>query len=381
VQRRLEEEELDAVVLRLAENVLLVSGYYLQVGGPALAFVPREGEMTLLLPDYEEPEARHLGIAVDTFPAIRLDGPPTASEIERHLRRLAAQAGATGGRIGFEGAFEAVAPPTLAGEPNAVASPTLELIKRTFESREVVDFTAALEDIRSIKTEHDIERLTVVNEIAMIGLDVFKRHARPGITEVALAAEVEAAVLRDGTGHRGARVVRAWATVLSGPATAQGWQYFRSGKRLIEKDDVVMIEMGTVADGYWCDHTRTVVAGKAGQDQRRAFAAAMGALEASFAAATPGATGDAVDRTAREACRAAGFEQFLHHTGHGTGFRYHESRPAILPGSDVELSAGMVIACEPGVYEEGIGGFRWEDDALVTDAGAKPLATSEYELD
>jgi Xaa-Pro aminopeptidase len=41
----------------------------------------------------------------------------------------------------------------------------------------------------------------------------------------------------------------------------------------------------------------------------------------------------------------------------------------------------MVIATEPGIYEEGLGGFRWEDDAAVTPDGARRLAETDYGLD
>jgi len=383
IQERMAHEGLDALVLRLAENVLLATGYYVQIGGLAIAVIPRDGTPALMVPEYEGPGAAEVEVEVEvrTFAAIRFDAPPPGPAIEAHLRELIEAAGGTGGRVAYEGSFEAVAPPVLAGEPNAVALPTANLIRAASDGAELVDFTASLEEIRSIKTERDIERLTVVNEVAMIGLEAFKKYARPGITEVALAAEVEAAILRDGSGHRGARVVRGWATITSGPATADGWKYFISSTRTIERDDVVIIELGTVADGYWADHTRTVVAGTATPEQKAAFDAMRGGLAASFDAARPGVTGDAADAASREAVRAAGFEQFPHHTGHGTGFRYHESRPAITAGSEAVIEAGMVIACEPGIYEERIGGFRWEDDAVITADGARPLATSEYELD
>jgi Xaa-Pro dipeptidase len=380
MQERLRVRRVDAALLRLPENVLLATGYYAQVGGTAIAFVPCQGDAVLVVPDYEAEEAaRHFSGTILTTPAIRLDGPSPAAALQRHLQALGAEHAVQ--RAGYEGSFESVAPATLAGEPNAVAQPTQLLIRGALGADELVDVTEELEDMRSIKTAHDLEKLEIANEVAMIGLDAFKRHARPGITEAGLAAEVEAAVLRDGHGHRGARVVRAWATILSGPDTSDGWQYFRSRTRRIERDDVVMIEMGTVADGYWADHTRTVVAGTATGRQRAAFEAARGATEATFRAAVPGATCDALDAVSRQHCVDAGFEQFPHHTGHGTGFRYHETRPQIVPGSEHVLVEGMVIAAEPGIYAEGIGGFRWEDNAVVQQGGAQTLATSDYGLD
>ena len=156
----------------------------------------------------------------------------------------------------------------------------------------------------------------------------------------------------------------------------------RARPRTIERDDVVMLELGTVADGYWSDHTRTVVAGTASPQLREAYEAVQGAVAAGFAAARPGATGDDVDRASREACAAAGFVQFPHHTGHGTGFRYHESRPQLVPGSTHVLSVGNVIITEPGIYSSDLnGGVRHEDNAVVTDAGAVVLATTDYSFD
>ena len=195
-------------------------------------------------------------------------------------------------------------------------------------------------------------------------------------------ADVERAVVVAGHGYRGVRTARAWATVYSGPDLACGWRYFRSRTRQIEPNDVVMLEMGTCADGYWADHTRTVVAGRATALQRKAFEAVRSAVASAFASAVPGATGGSVDAAARTACEAGGFEQFPHHTGHGVGFRYHESRPQLIPGSTDKLVAGNVIAIEPGIYSDELsGGFRHEDDAVITASGAHLLGGTEFDLD
>ena len=100
------------------------------------------------------------------------------------------------------------------------------------------------------------------------------------------------------------------------------------------------------------------------------------------AAAVPGATGGYVDQTSRDVIAGAGFTQFPHHTGHGVGFRYHESRPQLVPAGDHVLEERNVIVTEPGIYDRELrGGFRHEDNAVVTPDGAVPLATTEYGLD
>lgn len=382
VQEGMGELELDAVFLRLPENVMLATGWWVQIGGLGIVLVPRQGAATLLIPEYEADEAAtYWSGDIRTFPAIRFDGPLPATEIPRLLVELAAEHGLTGGAVGYEGSYEASAPAQIDGEPNAVAAPTQNLIKAVFETDRLVDVTAMLEPLKARKTEHDVERLRVTNEIARFGLDAFKEHSVAGRTEAEIAAAVGAAIVARGHGYRGTRVVRCYPTVWSGPETATGWQYFRSRDRKVEQDDVVMLELGTAADGYWADHTRTVVAGTATERQREAMSAVFSAQEAAFAAAEPGATGDDVDAASRAACAAAGFEQFPHHTGHGVGFRYHEAMPWLTRGSDQRLEAGMTIVTEPGVYEQGLGGFRWEDNAVVTPNGAVRLAETAYGLD
>ena len=383
LQRAMAAEDVDALVLRLPENVLLVTGWYVQLPGLGMVVVPREGAACLLVPDYEAPEAESIWRGeIRTFPVIRNDRPPTGPALEGLLRGLAREHSLHGGAIGFEGSFETLGPPSLAGEPNAVGLPTQALIKETCTTDRLVDMTEALESIRTVKTDRDLEKLRTVNEIAMIGLNAFKEAARPGKSEVEIMARVEAEICARGHGHDGARVVRAYATVYSGPDLADGWQYFRSRTRVVEENDVVMIEIGTVADGYWCDHTRTVVAGKAKPRQRRAYETARAACEMALTAAVPGVTGGRVDEISRRSCADAGFIQFPHHTGHGLGFRYHESRPQLVPGGEHVLAENMVIAAEPAIYETELnGGFRHEDNAVVTGDGAVVLAATDYDVD
>ncbi len=383
LQAAVARDGLDAVVVRLAENVVLLTGWYVQIPGLGIAVVPAEGQASLLVPEYEADEAAGVwGGDVRTFPAIRNDGPAPGAVIQDILSSLASQWGIAGGSIGFEGSFETLAPASLAGEPNAVGLPTQALIRGTFATDRLVDVTETLESMRAIKTEGDLEKLQTVNEVAMIGLNAFKEQAVAGRSEVEIMAAVEAAVCARGHGHAGARVVRAYATVYSGPDLANGWQYFRSRTRVVEADEVVMIEMGTVADGYWCDHTRTVVAGRASERQREAYDAMRAGAAAAFAAAVPGAAGGGVDKASRDVIAAAGFTQFPHHTGHGTGFRYHESRPQLVPGGTDVLAERMVVVTEPGIYDPDLqGGFRHEDNAVVTAEGAVPLATTDYGLE
>src|SRR3954463_13732040 len=92
IQSAMDEAGVDAVVLRLAENIVLATRWYVQIPGLAFVVVGRAGRATLLVPEYEAAEVAETWRGdVRTFPAIRNDGPAPGSEIERPLRDLAAE--------------------------------------------------------------------------------------------------------------------------------------------------------------------------------------------------------------------------------------------------------------------------------------------------
>jgi Xaa-Pro aminopeptidase len=382
LQPQLRSAGVDVAVIRMTENVLCVSGHFVQIAGAGFVVVPAEGDATLLVPEYEAPEASHVWDgALETFPVIRNDRPPALEVVRERLRVLAARH-ANGGTVGFEGSAEVLAPPAQAGEASAVALPTRRLLEEAFAGAELTDVTDVLEAVKAVKTERELEKLETANEIAGFGMLAFKEVARPGRTEVEIAAAVETAIEVEGHGYRDARVVRGYATVYSGRDLTDGWQYFRSRPRRVEAGELVMLELGTLVDGFWADHTRTVVAGHASSDQRAAYETIRAAAAAAFAAAVPGATGGEVDTASRTTCAAAGFEQFPHHTGHGVGFRLHESRPQLVPGSTHELRENMVIVTEPGIYRPELdGGIRYEDAAVVKPGGAQLLGGTDYGFD
>ncbi|HEU4798836.1 MAG TPA: M24 family metallopeptidase, partial [bacterium] len=140
--------------------------------------------------------------------------------------------------------------------------------------------------------------------------------------------------------------------------------------------DLVMLELSTVADGYFSDLTRMATVGRPSSRQQELLDAVRRAQRSAIEAIRPGVTGDAVDRAARGILEGAGLgDAFIHITGHGLGFRYHEPMPLLYPGSKDVLEAGMVTSVEPGVYNEKFGGVRIEDDVAVRSDGAEVLSS------
>ena len=382
VRAALVDKQLDALVVRLPENVLFLSGFWPMCGWTFLVF-PGDGNATCILRHTEQKEAEDelWDAGTIVYPAATIDAPDSYAEIEKALKDIGRGRGWR--RIGYEGNFESVAPPWNIGEPVVPAADTRVLLEAVYGAESLVDATDLLNAQRARKTPYEAEKLRLANEIACIGLQTFFDTVKTGATGIELLAEVEKAIIVQGSGHKGARRVRGFAQVATGALeTSIGYRPMEiTTTRTLEDGDLALLELGTVVDGYWSDRTRVRVAGKATSRQMELHASVKEAQERAFHAIAVGAkTGD-VDRAARSYLEEAGFGKvFVHVTGHGLGFRYHEPVPLIAPGGNVTLLEGMVHTVEPGIYSPEWGGIRIEDNVLITESGPERLGPFPSEL-
>jgi Xaa-Pro aminopeptidase len=70
---------------------------------------------------------------------------------------------------------------------------------------------------------------------------------------------------------------------------------------------------------------------------------------------------------------------FGHGLGHGLGRAVHDAG-RLSGSSDDVLDLGQVWTVEPGVYIEGFGGVRIEDDVVIVDGGVRVLTHSPKHL-
>jgi Xaa-Pro dipeptidase len=376
---------IDALICRLPENVVMLSGHWPMIGFSFLLF-PQDGRPLIVLPRTEEREAGEELWEADCksfLYGVLAAGDPYA-DVAAALKRFAR--GKNWRRVGFEAGFENVAPPWNIAEPAVPAAATKALLTDVFGSEALVDATDLLMGLRARKTPLEQEKLRMVNDISTVGLRAFQERVAVGVSGIELAAHVEQVIMtagvRRGSGFAAtARRVRAFAQVSTGSEeTSLAYRpMLISTPRPMNEGDIAVLELGVVADGFWADRTRVRAAGDPSTVQRKAFDAVVAAQAAAIAAVRPGVASGEVDRAAREVIHSCGFsdDEFLHVTGHGIGFRYHEPTPLILPGGETILEEGMVHSVEPGVYNSDIGGIRVEDDVLVTESGSEVLGPCE----
>ncbi len=137
-----------------------------------------------------------------------------------------------------------------------------------------------------------------------------------------------------------------------------------TAKRL-KKNEFVVLDLGAILAHYCSDITRTFYCGKAPSRARQWYKAVQDAQVAAIAAVKNGAPCGDVDAAARQVLEGHGLgKYFVHSTGHGLGLEVHED-PRIARGQKKRLEPGNVVTIEPGIYMEGVGGIRIEDDVAV----------------
>jgi Xaa-Pro aminopeptidase len=145
--------------------------------------------------------------------------------------------------------------------------------------------------------------------------------------------------------------------------------------------DVLVTGASADIGGYSCELERTLILGEPTLKQRKYFEVMVKAQEAALTACSPGVKCSNIDRAAAKVFRKAGLSQLMrHHTGHGVGLEPHEP-PWLDIGNDAVLKPGMIVSCEPGIYEPKFGGFRHSDTVLITKDGAEVMTYYPRDLE
>lgn len=223
-----------------------------------------------------------------------------------------------------------------------------------------------VEVLRERKDEGEIALIQEAVDVAERALEMTLAEVRVGRTELEVAGALESALRQSGSdGYPFPSIVA------SGPNAAL--PHARPGGREIRRGDLLLIDFGARAGGYCSDITRTVVLGRASQEQRDVYEVVRSANEKAVKSVRPGMSGRDADSVARGYIQDRGFgELFGHSLGHGIGLEVHEA-PRLARTADGPLVEGAVVTVEPGIYRPGWGGVRIEDDVHLEAGGAQVL--------
>jgi Xaa-Pro aminopeptidase len=226
------------------------------------------------------------------------------------------------------------------------------------------------------RTKKDAQELAVMRKAAILAGEVLEsalKLLQPGVREMEIAAEIEYQMKRKGATGPSFETIVAFGNRSALP-------HARPTSKRLRKNELVVLDLGVILGHYCSDITRTVHVGRASRRIRAWYRAVQDANQAATEAVSKGVTCGDVDTAAREVLKKNGLDTyFVHSTGHGLGLEVHEA-PRVARGQSIRLEAGNVITIEPGVYVEGVGGIRIEDDVAVGVQGREVLTRITRDL-
>jgi Xaa-Pro aminopeptidase len=229
-----------------------------------------------------------------------------------------------------------------------------------------------LENLRMIKTPEEVQKIRDACALTDKAFDHIRRLVQVGVSEFEIQLELEFYFRRNG------------ATCAFDPIIVSGENSARPHGKATEKPlasgDLVTFDFGAKLGGYCADMTRTVVVGTASERTKDIYFTVLKAQMACLEMMKPGVVAEDVDAKAREIFNEKGWgSHFGHGLGHGLGILVHDTG-RLGTGSKTVLAPGQIWTIEPGLYFEGFGGCRIEDDVLVTDTGIEIFNHSTKEL-
>jgi Xaa-Pro aminopeptidase len=365
VRALMADAELDALVVRAPDNVLYLTNFWGMKGYDACVF-PHEGEPVLITIEASEEDAARTAWTEDVRLIRGYDPEDPRPPLARTLDAAVAAARSYE-RVGLELSLGTQASDRMVGEPTTFTAAWFDAFP------EAADATPLLVQARSRKTEQEVERLRLANEIAAAAMEHVRDRLRPGMREAAAAALWQGFVHGEGTGWKGrVELALPFSLVWAG----RGIKTFTAtGDLPVVEGEPVLFEIWVCADGYWADHTKNLVAGELRDDYAELEAALVDVYENALDAIRPGASMAELDRSVREGIAAMGYPgQPTHPICHGVGARAHEP-PYPHQAGGGEFEEGMVLAVEPGAYWPDGGGLRVEDNFLVTGEGVERLSS------
>lgn len=224
--------------------------------------------------------------------------------------------------------------------------------------------------LRSIKALDEISRIESACALAVKAMGHVKKRLQPGVSEQQIAQAVELFFKRNNA------TLSFNPIIAFGPSSAM--PHSQPTERTLKKNDLALIDIGCKLDGYCSDMTRAFFIGEKKREHVAIYKSVKAALDSALEIAKAGVSPRELDQAAKKAIAPTGFEPYPHSLGHGVGIEIHEM-PRIAEKIQEPLQESTVVTIEPGVYIEGVGGVRLENQILIEKNGYRNLTPYPFE--
>lgn len=226
-----------------------------------------------------------------------------------------------------------------------------------------------------IKNTYEIEQLKLAGKSADLAIQLATKNFKVGKSELAIIADLEYGLKQQGVSQMSFDTM-----VLSQKNAAN--PHGEPSQNTINYNEFILVDLGTIHNGYCSDITRTIFFGDTLSDkQKDIYNIVLEAHHTAKDAAKIGMSAHDLDTIARQVITKYGYgDYFTHRLGHGIGQSIHEF-PSISQNQQLTLQENMCFSIEPGIYIPGEIGVRIEDCFVLTKNGLESFTHSPYDLD
>ena len=259
-------------------------------------------------------------------------------------------------------------------EENRIPFWVHDFLRKKFRHLKLVAKKEMVESMTMIKTDDEI---AMIQKAAEIGDQVFDKVInlmKPGMSEREVSGEISYYTKNFGGDGDAFEVI-----VASGERSAL--PHGLASEKKLKKGEMITLDFGVRYRGFNSDMTRTVALGKVSTELQKMYDVVRVAQQRAIDKAHPGMNGRELDNVARDYITLHGYgSKFGHGTGHGLGIEVHEIPVIAQRGERFTLEPSQVFTIEPGIYIEGLGGVRIEDDVIMRKDNVEVINKSPKEL-
>ncbi len=377
MQKKLQESGIGALLVMQRVDLL----YFAGTGQNGFLYLPAEGEPVLFIKKY--------------LPRARTESPLKNIVPINSVKELP----------GLIADYYGSLPAVLGLEFDVLPVRTFNFYRSIFPVKDFADASRQILAVRMIKSGWEITQMEKTAELSRDTFAYAKEALRPGLTEMEFAGMMETFSRRHGHGAqlrmRDAQVEGYPWHILSGksggivgmmdsPASGEGTSAAfpcGAGNKLIAPDEPIMVDFGTVRNGYHIDETRFFAIGSMPERAKKACLTAMEIHDRILERAVPGTPLNELYQFSVDRARALGYaDQYLGPPGHKVTFIAHGigmelvEPPYIAQGKGELLEAGMTFALEPKMVFEGEFSAGIESVFVVTEKGGRLISKVPVEI-
>ena len=246
------------------------------------------------------------------------------------------------------------------------------VFKKFISGKKWVDASIALNQLRETKTPSEIQKVKKAIQLSEKVLKQTLSFIRTGISEKDLALRLKLEMER-------LNVCESFGAIIAFGVNAAFPHYLPSPQVKLKVGDLILIDFGVRFENYCADLTRCFVWGKASEKQREVYEKVWLAHELGFKAIQIGQSAQGAFLNVEKWFGLNGWKQ-VHGLGHGLGLELHDFPQSISAKSRWKFENDQIVTVEPGVYLEGWGGVRLEDDVLIQNGKAVWLSRCPKKL-